>query len=105
MATKNDGRERTPKYRVHLDSVFECQLDDCEYNAGFEKFDDAKAFAVDAFERVIDCLTHLREQVTAAKEFDDLDLGWWEPLIERVERASHSSETISAHHTTTEDEN
>jgi hypothetical protein len=33
---------------------------------------------------VIDRLTYLCEQMRAAQKFEELDLGWWEPLLEEV---------------------
>ena len=75
----------TEKYRVNLDSVLDFQMDDYNYNVKCEDFSEAKEFVLDAFGTVIFRLTYLCDQIREAKEFDDLDLGWWEPLIEKIE--------------------
>ena len=82
----------TERYRVHLDSVLECQMDDYNYNVKCKDFAEAKEFVLDAFETVIDRLTYLCEQLRAAKEFDDLDIGFWEPLLEEIECDSRPAE-------------
>jgi hypothetical protein len=58
-------------------------MEDCEFDVDFEDFDEAKEYILCAFTRVIDCLSYLCEQIRAAKEFEELDLGWWEPLLEK----------------------
>jgi hypothetical protein len=73
------------KYKVDLNSVLGCQMDDFDGNLICDDFSEAKEHAVDAFEQVIDRLTVLCEQIRAADSFEDLDLGWWEPLFEKIE--------------------
>jgi hypothetical protein len=82
----------TERYRVHLDSVLECQMDDYNYDVKCKDFAEAKEYVLDAFETVINCLTYLCEQIRAAEEFDDLALGWWEPLFEEIESDSRPAE-------------
>jgi hypothetical protein len=78
------------KYRVNLDSVLECQLEESDYAVTCETFDEAKEFVLDVFKTVIGCLTYLSEDIEAAKEFDDLDLSW-ESLIEKIEGSPESA--------------
>jgi hypothetical protein len=73
------------KYQVNLDSVLDCQMDEYDHGVVCDDFGSAKSYALDAFETVIDRLSYLCEQIKAAKEFDDLDLGWWEPLFVEIE--------------------
>jgi hypothetical protein len=80
----SDSKAKEAPYRVHLDSVLDCQMDDYDHNVDYETFQEAKTYALDAFEIVIERLTYLCEQMKAAEKFDELDLGWWEPLIERL---------------------
>jgi hypothetical protein len=80
------------KYKVDLNSVLGCQMDGVEHHVVCENFGEAKACAVDAFELAIDRLTYLCEQIKAADAFEDLDLGWWEPLFEKIEGDSHAEE-------------
>jgi len=85
------NRPIAEKYQVHLDSVLNCQMEDYEFNVTCEHFDEAKKYALDAFEEVIDRLTILCKQIKAAESFEDLDLGWWEPLFEKIEGDDQSS--------------
>ena len=55
------------RYRVNLDSVLDCQMDDYNYNVKCKDFAEAKEFVLDAFETVIDRLTYLCEQIRAAR--------------------------------------
>ena len=41
---------------------------------------------------MIDRLTDLCKQINEAESFEDLDLGWWEPLFEQIEGDNQSSE-------------
>ncbi len=82
------------KYQVNVDSVLDCQMEDYECSVKCKDFDEAKKYALDAFETVIDRLTYLCEQIREAEDFEDLDLGWWEPLFEKIEGADQSSEEI-----------
>ena len=80
------------KYQVNLDSVLNCQMDGFDYVVVCEDCDKAKAGALDAFETVSVRLTYLCEQIRTAEDFDDLDLGWWEPLFKKIEGDDQSSE-------------
>jgi len=73
------------KYNVDLNSVLGCQMEDFDDNLVCDDFAQAKEYAVDAFEMVIERLTILCEQIRAAGSFEDLDLGWWEPLFEKID--------------------
>jgi hypothetical protein len=73
------------KYKVDLNSVLGCQMEDFDYNVVREDFSEPKEYALDAFDQVIDRLTLLCQQIRAAGTFEDLDLAWWEPLFERIE--------------------
>jgi hypothetical protein len=76
------------KYQVSLGSV----LDGFDHTVVFDEFTQAKDFALDAFQGVIDRLTALYEQIREPTSYDDLDLGWWEPLFEQIEGDNQSSE-------------
>jgi hypothetical protein len=78
------GDQNTAKYQVNLDSVLDCQVDSFDHGVVFEAFGEAKEYALDAFESVIERLTELCEQIKAAESFEKLDLGWWEPLFEMI---------------------
>ena len=80
------------KYQVSLGSVLDCQMDGFDHTVVFDEFTQAKDFALDAFQGVIDRLTALCEQIREATSYDDLDLGWWEPLFEQIEGDNQSSE-------------
>jgi hypothetical protein len=80
------------KYKVDLNSVLGCQMDEYDPVVVCEDFDKAKEYALDAFETVIDRLTCLCEEIKAAESFEDLDLGWWEPLFEKIEGDDQASE-------------
>jgi hypothetical protein len=80
------------KYKVDLNSVLGCQMDDYDPVVVCEDFDKAKEYALDAFKTVIDRLTFLCEQIKAAESYEDLDLGWWEPLFVKIEGDAQSSE-------------
>jgi hypothetical protein len=73
------------KYKVDLNSVLGCQMDDFDDNVVCDNFGEAKEYALDAFEQMIDRLAVLCEQIRAAGTFENLDLGWWEPLFEKIE--------------------
>ena len=59
-------------------------MDDFDHAVVFEEFGKAKEYALDAFESAIDCLTSLCEQIKVAESFEELDLGWWGPLFEKL---------------------
>jgi len=80
------------KYQVSLGSVLDYQMDGFDYTVVFDEFTQAKEFALDAFQGVIDRLTALCEQIREAESYEDLDLGWWEPLFEEIEGDNQSSE-------------
>ncbi len=80
------------KFQVNVDSVLDCQMEDYEFNVTCDHFDEAKKYALDVFETVIDRLTYLCEQIGKAEDFYELDLGYWEPLFERIESDEQSSE-------------
>ena len=80
------------KYQVCLCSVLDCQMDGFDHKVVFDEFTQAKDFALDAFQGVIDRLTDLCKQINEAESFEDLDLGWWEPLFEQIEGDNQSSE-------------
>ena len=82
------------KYQVSLGSVLDCQMDGFDHTVVFDEFTQAKDFALDAFQGVIDRLTALCEQIREAESYEDLDLGWWEPLFEEIEGDNQSSEPI-----------
>ncbi|MGC1718195.1 MAG: hypothetical protein WA746_04350 [Isosphaeraceae bacterium] len=67
-------------------------MDGFDHKVVFDEFTQAKDFALDAFQGVIDRLTALCEQIREATSYDDLDLGWWEPLFEVIEVDNQSSE-------------
>jgi hypothetical protein len=98
------------KYKVDLDSVLGCQMDGVEHYVVCDNFAEAKQCALDAFDQVIDRLTGLCEQIRSADAFEDLDLGWWEPLFEKIEGDSHAeekqcpSDSITCRHTSTKEE-
>ncbi len=80
------------KYQVSLGSVLDCQMDGFDHTVVFDEFIQAKEFALDAFQCVIDRLTDLCKQINEAESFENLDLGWWEPLFEQIEGDNQSSE-------------
>jgi len=80
------------KYQVSLVSVLDCQMDGFDHTVVFDEFTQAKDFALDAFQGVIDRLSALCEQIGEAESYEDLDLGWWEPLFEEIEGDNQSSE-------------
>jgi len=80
------------KYQVSLGSVLDCQMDGFDHTVVFDEFTQAKDFALDAFQGVIDRLSALCEQIGEAESYEDLDLGWWEPLFEEIEGDNQSSE-------------
>jgi hypothetical protein len=80
------------KYQVSLGSVLDCQMDGFDHTVVFDEFIQAKEFALDAFQCVLDRLSALCEQIREATSYDDLDLGWWEPLFEQIEGDNQSSE-------------
>jgi hypothetical protein len=80
------------KYKVDLNSVLGCQMEDFDYNVVCDDFAQAKEYAVDAFEMVIDRLTLLCQQIRAAGSFEDLDIGWWQPLFEEIEAGDQLEE-------------
>jgi len=67
-----DERE---KYQVRLGSVLDCQMDGLDHKVVFDQFTQAKEFALDAFQVVIDRLTDLCEQIRGARSYEDLHLG------------------------------
>jgi len=71
------------KYQVCLGSVLDCQMDGFDHTVVFDEFTQAKDFALDAFQGVIDRLTDLSKQIRGARSYEDLDLGGWEPLFEK----------------------
>ena len=109
MTTNKEVQSGPVKYQVNLDSVLDCQMEDFEHGVVFKDFGEAKEYAVTAFESVIDRLTYLCDQMKAAKEFEDLDLGYWEPLFEEIEGDSpakeneHTSDSISCQDTMPQD--
>lgn len=80
------------KYQVNVDSVLDCQMEDYDDNVQCETFAEAKEYALDAFETVIDRLTYLSEQIRAAEKFNDLDLGCWEPLFKNIENGIQAAD-------------
>jgi hypothetical protein len=76
-----DERE---KYQVNLDSVLDRQLDGLDRRAVFSDFAEAKEYALNEFQVVIDRLTDLCKQIREATSYEELDLGWWEPLFEQI---------------------
>jgi hypothetical protein len=73
------------QYQVDLGSVLDCQIDDLDRRPVFSDFAEAKEYAVEAFEVVIDRLTDLCKQIREATSYSELDLGWWEPLFEQID--------------------
>jgi hypothetical protein len=73
------------KYKVDLNSVLGCQLEDFDHEVICEDFGTAKECAIDAFERVIDRLMYLCEQIKAVDSLEALDIGWWQPLFQRID--------------------
>ena len=67
-------------------------MDGFDHTVVFDEFTQAKDFALDAFQGVIDRLTDLCKQIRGAESSEDLDLGWWEPLFEQIEGDNQSSE-------------
>ncbi len=64
------------KYNVDLNSVLGCQMEDFDDNVVCDDVGQAKNYAVDAFQMVIERLTNLCEQIRAADSFEDLEIGW-----------------------------
>ena len=81
------------KYKVDLNSVLGCQIEDFDYNVVCDNFAEAKDYTVDAFEMVIDRLSLLCQQIRAAGSYEDLDLGWWQPLFEEIEAGDQLEES------------
>jgi hypothetical protein len=74
-------------YRVDLASVLDpdALIDVRGDETDYARFEDARDFAAGVLEGVLDQLTNLVGQLRAAGRFEDLDLGWWEPLITRTD--------------------
>jgi hypothetical protein len=98
-----DEAEETPltRYRVDWHSLLDQQVSLHFHDVGdlpvFDSFEAAKDFVLDGLKTVINELTYVQERVDGAEDFDDLDLGWWEPLIEEVdedEQDEHGSSEI-----------
>jgi hypothetical protein len=81
------------KIRVDLRSVLDCQMAEYREDAAeFEEFEGAKQYVLHAFGQVITRLQHLSEQIEEAQSFEELNLGWWEPLFEQIEGESTGAE-------------
>ena len=82
------------KYQVIVGTVLDYQMDGFDYTVVFDEFTQAKEFALDAFQGVIDRLSALCEQIREAESSENFDLGWWEPLFEEIEGDNQSSEPM-----------
>jgi hypothetical protein len=87
-----DGGTPPTGYRVDWHSLLDHQVSfwfideqDEDQEVDFESFDEAKEYVVEGLGQVIGGLDDLRQQVSRAECFDDLDLGWWSPLIEEID--------------------
>lgn len=84
--TAVEAESNGPKIRVDLQSVLHCQMGDYDVeDVVFDQFDEAKAHVLHAFGEAMKTLRYICEGVEKAQSFEDLDLGWWEPLFEKVE--------------------
>jgi hypothetical protein len=86
----------TEKYQVKVDSVLNCQMEDHDYNVQCETFVEAKEYALGAFETVIERLNSLCELMRAAYTLEALDLGYWEPLFEKIENGVEGTDDAEA---------
>jgi hypothetical protein len=79
-------------YRVDWHSLLDHQVHYFfEYEeTDFDSFDEVKDFVLEGLRRVLAELTYLTTQLRQAESFDQLDLGWWEPLIEEIDRQGES---------------
>ncbi len=86
------------RFRVDWHSLLDHQVNYFFHDeeTDFKSFDEAKEYVVEGLKRVVACLDELGKQVRRAGCFDDLDLGWWEPLIEEIddERDTNGSDGI-----------
>jgi hypothetical protein len=50
----------------------------------YGSFDEAKEYVREGLSVVLAILGEISQQVSEAHTFENLDLGWWEPLIEEI---------------------
>ena len=51
----------------------------------FDSFAELKACVLIRLEAQINLLSMIGEQIRTANRFEELDMGWWSPLLEQVE--------------------
>ena len=54
----------------------------------FDSFAELKACVLIGLEAQIDLLSVVGEQIRTANRFEELDTGWWSPLVEQIEAAA-----------------
>ena len=88
--------EATPRksYRVDLRSVLEGLMGGPQLEIeDFDDYSEARSYVIEQLQPWIDELQALLEELRRAEGFDDLDLGWHEPLLEEVGDAETLAET------------
>jgi|GEM_PF-4022514 len=72
--------------RVDWHSLFDELAGDFDADdVEFTSFAELKDYVICGLAEQISRLSEIAEQVRAADRFEDLDLGWWSPLIEQIE--------------------